>query len=90
MPTTQQESEKVVEIAGRYMDPTLLPSMFHDLLIEVALPSENYSVRGSIIQMVRMFNPDYVIPDSWITKLNAQYRSSEAFGTMNFETYCYG
>lgn len=54
MPTTHEEAARISEVMTKYLSPEDAGGLVKDLFTDVALVTENYSVRSSIFMLKRM------------------------------------
>ena len=51
MPTTQEEAARISEVMTKYLSPEEAGGLVKDLFTDVALVTDNYSVRSSIFML---------------------------------------
>ena len=89
MPTTNEEAKEVVRILDEWMgaDHSWYRQMFEEMFEKVGLTTQNYSVRQSILMMLKIFNPTYKIPEEDIRRLLNEWYTNKTVQTVTQREY---
>jgi hypothetical protein len=64
-----------------------LHSMFEDMLYQVGLTTQNYSVRQSILMLVKLYDPFFKIPLDDVKRLSSEWYSDTSLQTVRHYDY---
>jgi hypothetical protein len=89
MPTTINEAEQVVKILYKWtqVDALSCKHMFKEMFETVGLETKNYSVRQSILMMLKLFDPGYKIPAEDIRRLSVEWYQDKSLQTVRHRDY---